>query len=371
LKLWNAIPADRRNDADHEGVAACQNALGMLLQTLSTKEAKGEAETILREAIATRRQLVNRHPRLLAHRAALARAWSNLGSFFWGEARLAEAEATYLEALRSNEENVRDFPESRPLRVLLAHCHHNLADTRSRLNKTQEARAGFDRALGLADSLIQETPHDFHVLQCLGIVCLNYANLKNTLSGPSAALPLQERSVRAFEEAHALAPDDAEMRRFLKGSRGNLRDTLTVLNRHDEALAQVDAALPLCNAAERQALRLIRALILARAGRHAQAFAEAQSLAGASGLDAESIYNLACVHSLAVASLRSDAGLDPPRKSNLTHSHTRAAIELINRAHREAHFPTDKLLDLLRQDPDMKPIRDSAEFKALVKTLKP
>jgi tetratricopeptide (TPR) repeat protein len=370
LKLWDQIPADHRNDGDQEGVAACQNALGMLLQTFPTKEAKREAETILRQAVATRRQLVIRHPRLLVHRAALARAWSNLGSYFWGERRLAEAETTYFEALRSNEENVNDFPESRALRVLLAHCHQNLADTQAKLKKVQQSRQGFEKALELADALIRQEPHDFEVLQCLGIVCLNYGNLMNTLSGPSAALPLQERCVRAFEEAHSLSPQHAEMRRFLKGSRDNLRDTLTVLNRHDEALAQVEASLTMCNASERQAVRLIRSLILARAGRHEQAVADAQSLAGAAGLDAESLYNLGCVYSLAAAAVRTNPSLDPARKTDLARTYTRAAIGLIERSHREAHFPTDKLLDLLAQDSDIKPIRDSAEFKAMLQELK-
>jgi tetratricopeptide (TPR) repeat protein len=370
LKLWDGIPTDRRNDSDDEGVAACQNALGLLLQTLQTKAARSEAETILRQAVVTRRHLVHRHPRLLAYRSALARAWSNLGSFLWGELRFAEAEITYVEALRANEENVRDFPESRGLRVLLAHGHQNLADTRAKLNKHQDARQGFEQALQLVDSLLQQAPHDFQVLQCLGTVCLNFGNLMNAVAGPTAALPLQERCVRAFEEAVALAPHDAEMRTFLKGSRGNLRDTLTVLNRYDEALVQVDAALPLCNATERQGWRLIRGLISARAGRHAPAVSEAQSLAGSPGLDAESLYNLACIYSLAVAAVRADGSLNPARKPSLVQAHTRAAMELVERSHREAHFPTDKLLELLAQDPDMKPIRDTAEFKAMLGMLK-
>jgi serine/threonine-protein kinase len=370
LRLWAALPPDRRNDGDDEGVAACQNALGMLLQTLQTKAARSEAETILRQAVGTRRQLMNRHPRRLAHRAALARAFSNLGSFFWGEQRFAEAEVTYLEALRANEENVRDFPESSSLRVLLAHGHHNLADTRAKLNQHQEARQGFEKALKLADSLVQQSPHEFEVLQCLGTVCLNYANLMNTLSGPSAALPLQERCVRAFEEVHELAPYDAEMRTFLKGSRGNLRDTLTVLKRYDEALVQVDAALPLCNDTERQAWRLVRSLILVHAGRYEPATAEAQSIAASAGLDAESLYNLACIFSLAVAAVRADAQLVPTRKVELLQNHSRSAIRLIDRSYREGHFPRDKLLELLAQDADMQPIRDSAEFKDMIETLK-
>src|SRR5208337_3351130 len=106
------------------------------------------------------------------------------------------------------------------------HCHQNLADTRTKLKKTQAARRGFEQALAVIDPFLAETPHEFAVLQCVGIICLNYGNLLRSLSGPAAALPLQERCVHAFEEANRLVPQDAEMRRLLKGARSNLCNSL-------------------------------------------------------------------------------------------------------------------------------------------------
>ncbi len=83
-------------------------------------------------------ELARRHPRLLAHSAALSRAWSNLGSFYWGENRFEEAESTYANALRINEESVHDFPEERGLRIRPAHCHQSLADTRAKLKRPRK-----------------------------------------------------------------------------------------------------------------------------------------------------------------------------------------------------------------------------------------
>jgi tetratricopeptide (TPR) repeat protein len=370
LKIWDAIPPEQRSESDQEGIVACQNALGTLLPVVASAANRGEAQTILRQAVDSCRELSRRHPRLLAHRAALSRAWSNLGSFYWGENRFEEAESTYANALRANEENVHDFPEDRGLRIRLAHCHQNLADSRAKLKKTQEARQGFERALAVIDPLLAETPHEFAVLQCVGIICLNYGNMVRALSGPAAALPLQVRCVRAFEEANRLAPQDAEMRRVLKGARANLCISLTELNRHEEALAQVEAILPLCDPKERVGYQLLRGLALARLGRHEQAVAEAQTLEREPGLDAASLYNLACVFSLAAAAARADSQLAPARRAELALTHTRAAIALIERSHRDGHFPKKDLLDLLGKDPDMNPIRTTEEFKALIDRLR-
>jgi tetratricopeptide (TPR) repeat protein len=370
LRIWERIPQERRGESDQEGIAACQSALGTILPSVAAGAHRDEAQTILRQAVDSCNELARRHPRLLAHRAALSRAWSNLGSFYWGESRFEEAESTYANALRANEESVHDFPAERGLRILLAHCHQNLADTRAKLKKTQEARQGFEKALALIDPLLAETPHEFAVLQCVGIICLNYGNMVRALSGAAAALPLQERCVHAFEEASRLAPQDADMRRVLKGARSNLCGSLTELNRHEEALAQVEALLPLCDPTERFTNRLLRALALARLGRHEQAVAEAQTLEREPGLDADSLYNTGCIYSLAVPAARADSQLAPARRTELARSHIRAAIALIERSHRDGHLPKKDLLDILRKDPDMDPIRSTEEFKRLIERLR-
>ena len=369
LRIWNAIPPQQRSESDQEGIVACQNALGTSLPRLAVGADRGEAQTILRQAVDSCSELARRHPRLLAHRAALSRAWSNLGSFYWGENRFEEAESAYADALRVNEESVHDFPEERGLRIRLAQCYQNLADTRTKLKKPQEARQGFEKALAIIDPLLTETPHDFTVLHCVGIICLNYGNLLNRLSGPAIALPLQERCVSAFDAAHQAQPDDAEIRRCLLGARGNLCASLEDLKRHDAALAQIEAAITLCDAKDRRAQRFFKGLILARAGRHEQATAEARTLEREPGLDAEGLYNLACIHSQAVAAVRADARLAPARKTALAQTCLNDAFRLIARSDREGHFPRKELLDLLGKDPDLEPIRSNETFKALVDRL--
>ena len=275
LRIWDSIPPQQRGESDQEGIVACQMALGTLLPIAISNTDHDEAPKILRQAVDSCDQLARRHPGLVEHRSALSRAWSNLGSFYWGEKRYEEAESSYAKALQVNEQSAHDFPERRGLRIRLAHCYQNLADSQAKLRKISEARQGFEKALAVINPLATETPEDFEVLQCIGTVCLNYANLLREISGPAAALPLQQRSVQSYQEANRLLPQDAEMQRVLKGARSNLYNTLTELNRNDEALTQLEASLPLCDPEERIQKRLLRGLSLARLGRHEQAAAEA------------------------------------------------------------------------------------------------
>ena len=60
----------------------------------------------------------------------------------------------------------------------------------------------------------------------------------------------------------------------------------------------------------------------------------------------------------------------PARRGELAQAHTRAAIALIERAHRDEHLPRKDLLDILAKDPDMDPIRSTEEFKALIERLR-
>ncbi len=160
------------------------------------------------------------------------------------------------------------------------------------------------------------------------------------------------------------------MRSLLKGARGNLRAIYEQLKRYDDALVQIEATLPLCDAKERAGHQLLHALTLVRAGRHEQAVAEARSLEREPGLDAESLYNLACVYSLAEAGARSDSMLDSARKADLARSYAANAIRLVARSHRDGKFPSKELLDLLSKDHDMDPIRATPEFNALTEQIK-
>ena len=370
LDVWANIPADRKTETDDEGIAACQNALGMHLQNPSSNAPRGEAETMLRQAVESCRRLAKRHPGLLVHRAGLSKAWINLGSFYWRAERYAEAETVYVEALQAHEANVRDFPEVRAERIYLAHCYQNLADARSKQNKMKEANEGFAKALAVIEPVVAGSPNDFAALQCLATICLNHGNLIRVQSGAAAALPIQQRCVRAYEDAHRVAPDDAYLLTCLKGARGNLCTTYQELNRPEEALAELDAIIAVCEPKEKPAKQIVRGLILVRAGRHEQALTESRLVESTPGLDAESLYNLACISSLAVAAINADPKLDAAQKRERAAASTRDAIRLIDRADRDGHFPRKDLLDLLGKDTDLEPIRNTPEFKALLERLR-
>jgi serine/threonine-protein kinase len=371
LDLWEAVDPSRRTEEDDLGIIACQNALGLALQGQSAPESRHEAEGMLRKAVQSCERLARKHPGRLAHRDALARAWSNLGGFYFHAPRLADARPAYLQAVQAAESNVRDFPEADAQQVWLAHNLQALAAVDAGLGKRREAGDEFEKALTIVEPLVKKSPQDFFIQQCLATVLLNQANLVRDVQGPAAALPIQRRCVQSYEECRRANPADSYTLTCLVGARGNLCATLQQLGRIDEAIAELDRILGDIQPAERPNRRIERALLLIRAGRLDQAITDADALAREPGLRAESLYNLACVHALAVKAVADDRTLDSARKQELTRARTADAIRLIERSHRDAHFPTKDLLDLLAKDSDLEAIRKTPEFEALRKSVTP
>ncbi|WP_165226814.1 serine/threonine-protein kinase [Aquisphaera insulae] len=373
--LWKAVPADRRGDQDQEALAACQNALGLAIQNRpgATEKDLKEAEAMLRQAVDSDTELVRRHPRLVKPRSGLARAWSNLGSFYWFAHRWPEAEAAYARGLREIEAAARDFPEHQPLQILLAHGHGDLADARSKVGKTAEARAGFEQARAIIEPIIERSPGDGSAQKCLGVILLNESNTVAAVSGPAAALPLRVRCVQALEAADRIVPHDRETIYILQGSRSNLIGTLAALNRFDEAILHLDAQIRDGDEKARLPMRLQRAMYLARSGRHEPAIAAAREIAnaGSKGLDGESLYNLACVFGLIAASAAKDPALAAPRKDETLAECRRLAFALLDRVASDSAFPRKELADLLAKDADLDAFRSTPEFAALRKRLGP
>jgi hypothetical protein len=112
--------------------------------------------------------------------------------------------------------------------------------------------------------------------------------------------------------------------------------------------------------------RFLKGFIQALAGRHELATAEARSLAKEPGLPADTLYNLACIHSLSVAAALADARLPKARQDELAETYRREAIGLIDRSITEGKFPKKELLEQLSKDNDMDPIRGSQAYKELL-----
>ena len=133
--------------------------------------------------------------------------------------------------------------------------------------------------------------------------------------------------------------------------------TLEPLGRHLEAVKDWDLAIACADAGQSLELRSGRALSLARAGQASRAVAAADELTQSKGVPSGTLYDLACVCSVASAAVDGDA--------NLKRQYGARAVELIRRAFSSGF----KDVDHMKKDPDLDPLRAREDFKTVLAEL--
>jgi tetratricopeptide (TPR) repeat protein len=148
-------------------------------------------------------------------------------------------------------------------------------------------------------------------------------------------------------------------------------DVLSGLGRHKEALRDWDRALPLTPADSRQQWPLDHARALARAGEPQQAVARAEEVIRRKAVSSFTRYQVACVHSLAVAALRKDTRLAPAeRAKQIAHSTSRAVELIADLVVNTYLFAEPFNLNKLKTDRELEAVRMDAMFqKALAPVL--
>src|SRR5262249_4102901 len=135
--------------------------------------------------------------------------------------------------------------------------------------------------------------------------------------------------------------------------------------RHAEALPDCERALEYDNGRDRDAIRISRAEVLARAGEHARAAAEVKDLARGKSLSGGDFYNLTCVYSLAMAAVSADSKPSPAERSELINTYAAGALELLTKASTAGHFKDRGNIDRMRKEKALDLLRSRDEFKKL------
>ena len=110
----------------------------------------------------------------------------------------------------------------------------------------------------------------------------------------------------------------------------------------------------------RDEMQIRQVVSVGRSGRHKVASHEAKARLENKRLTPYNLYNLACVFALSVTHARADSSLTVQQKEQLAQSYAAEALRLLVKSGDAAEL-TD-----LKNDPDLQPIRSSAEFQRLV-----
>jgi tetratricopeptide (TPR) repeat protein len=317
-----------------------------------------EAEEAYQQAVAILTKLADEFPTVPEHRVALPHSQIFLGNLLRELGKRPESERSLRQALAILEKLAGEDPTVPRYQQELANGHNSLGTLFMALAQWPQAEEAYRRALAVREKLAADYPNVPVYRIVLGGSECNLGNVLRASKQPQRALEWYARAIATLNIALRQAPTDNRSRQFLRNVYWGRARAFDDLERPADAVADWDKAVALSPVPERTEFRLNRAFSHARAGQVEAAAQEAEELARTA--DATVLYNAACVFALASAPPR--AAPLPPEARDL---YARRAIALL----RQAVAKGWNDIEHMKNDEDLKPLRDRAGFKELLADL--
>jgi tetratricopeptide (TPR) repeat protein len=231
------------------------------------------------------------------------------------------------------------------------------------LKREQESDKWFTTAVERLEALTREQPELVNPALILGGTYNLRAMTLRWFNKPAAALPWNDRAVRALEALMAKGSPSADTKRFVFSAHGERAMTLIALARYAEAITDYDRAIELVPDEKQFSwLLLQRAACQARQGDYARAMAEVDLLAGKQIRDGGVLYDLACVASLAAEAADRDRQLSCYQRQARVGPYGQRAVELLRQAEAQGAFDTLEKRWALMNDDDLRPLRQRRDY---------
>jgi serine/threonine protein kinase len=400
IQLFYELSRDFRTPDHLCNLAKAHNNLGITLEMLGEQRA---ALTEYELARGLQLRLVQAHPNHLLYLEDLAKSHNNVAAVIMSEDPNAAGDEFMKARAILIKLDAQDSASGK-FTQRLAQNHSNVATVLSRLGKTDLARAELAAAIDLQTKLCEmdrENP-EYHYDRAisymnsgkleLSVRKLNEArdasknareDLKQLVEkypaksayriafgGNSSNLGALIResgnsteSLQYFDEAieklnavHEREPLNPKVKLFLRNSHIGRAGAYQVLNRHLDAVLELDRAVELSAPGEKGAVRTVRTTYLARAGKIHDAIAEVNQLSEKSPASADGLYTFARVYS--IASLQ----VEDQRED-----YASRAMEFLKQAI-GAGFPD---IEYIETDPDLSALFERKDFKELVAEFEP
>jgi serine/threonine protein kinase/Tfp pilus assembly protein PilF len=361
LRVQSKLAAEFPNVPDYRvGLASSHHNLAVLLGRLDKGD---EAQAEYRAALAVQEKLAAEFPTVPDYRHDLASNHSGLGDVLDRLDKRGEAEAEYRVALAVQEKLAAEFPNVPAYLHELGRSHFRLGVILHSLGELDAAEAENRAAVIILESLAGDSLDvPDYAVELGGSLC-NFGVFEGANGRPEEALEWFAQAVRVLERVLAKHGRMADARQFLRNAHGGRAQVLDRLNRFAEAADDWDLAIELDAGPNRSQIRRFRAFSLARAGDHAEAVTEATSLAAEQGVSGGTLYDLACVVSLASAAVKDDA--------KLCEQYSARTVDLLRMAKSAAFFENQMNIEHMKQDSDLDSIRDRDDYKKFVHSLTP
>ncbi len=343
-------------------MAATLTTLGVLYMAVGRRD---DAEKVYREALVIRRHLVKHNPGVAAHQFRLAVSLIDLGILNYELGKMVESEQAYREAVALDRQLADRQPEVLEYQSHLGKALDNLGNTCVRLKKIRAAEEAYQQAQAVFQPLAERHPLVLEYAVDLAGSLANQGNFLRDAQRPKEALSRYEaaissgKSVLEKQSGHSLA------RLLLSISYEGRAKALANLGRHEEAVRECEQSLLFDDGKDQAAIRVTRAVLLARAKDHRRAVAEAGELARDHSLSSENRYNLACALSLAMAAVSEDMRLAEAERQRLAEQYGAGAVELLRQLRAAGYFKDPTALSELQKDKNLAAIHARADFRKL------
>lgn len=263
--------------ADPESQAVLAAAMSLQGRALLAEQRYGDAEAILSEARGTYEELVTRAPGQSDYLGRLGDVLSHLGTVYSLTKRVGEAEKVRRQAVTLAERLTALEPNQPRWQALLAMTSMRLASSFLAQNRQSEAEPLLKRVGDLPEQLMRSHPDIVEFRVQYAVSLLNQGDRHSyTSNRPDLALESYGKAITQFRAILSQVPKEVNASRYLWQTYRQRATAHRKLDQNMEALADVEAALALPEAASaEQQLKADRAILLARV----KNFSDAQQVA--------------------------------------------------------------------------------------------
>jgi serine/threonine-protein kinase len=364
-QLVKAYPRDGEYQAD---LASSHNNLGTLYrETKRVDQALGA----LKKVVNIRQELVNTFPTIAKYQAELATGFHNLAFLFEDLKKPKDAESNYKKALAIQKSLVALQPLSAEYQVDLARTNNSLGTLYIDTKNFEAAETHVQEARTILERLVGVNGKDLDAVNELGNSYGNLGSVMRSKNRPATGVAWYLRAIRTFERVLARDLQNAYARDSLSSAQFAKTGSLIAAAALKPAAAVKDweEAAELAPQPDRGFCRLQRARARTRQGDHARAVAEAVDLGRGKASKDVTLYDLACVCSLAGAAVAKDVKLPAGEQRRLAESYGAQAVTFLQQARAAGFFKDPANLAKLKKANDLEAIRLREDFKTLVEAL--
>jgi tetratricopeptide (TPR) repeat protein len=320
-----------------------------------------EAETAYRRAIDLARNAAKQDAPDLEQRRSLAGAQLDLARVLAANHKSAEAEKLLLAAAAEMRTIAKDFPSGVGFQQELAQTLRDLGDRWNAAGRQAEARATYQQSVEADERAVAIDPASSRVaIQTGGRMC-NFGIQLVDWKDPAAAIVWYDKATKLLEDARRRDPADASAKQFLANTYWNRANALRKTGRDREAIADWRHAAALLDTTMARDAFVESAYANVRLGDMPAAAREVEA-ALAMNPDAALRFKLAFVLAHAAATVKEPSQVD---------SFAARAAGILIAMKTEPILSRPETLRTMTTQADFAPLRQRADFQALLAGLKP